>query len=319
MESRILGHLDGVGARVETPGAEEAGAEHELRATALTALGLALLALAGIASSVSPWHATGAASAQPGALRALAAVGGAVLVVALLALWVETPAAWRPKRKDRRLPAAEDVDDAGGAAWSAGKTAAIVMLAFAVFCIATLPLLIHDGTSSQAPPTPDVPTGGAQAPAGRGSPPASVDLGWLLVPIAVTAGVLTPAALVIRRRRSRRDRAAHPDDASTLGRAVRASIAALESERDPRRAILRAYERMEQAFETVEIVRGRDETASEFLGRATRRLALSGDAAATLTERFEEVRYSTHEITEADREDALASLRRVERELAERP
>jgi hypothetical protein len=100
---------------------------------------------------------------------------------------------------------------------------------------------------------------------------------------------------------------------------VRASIAALESERDPRSAILRAYARMEQAFESVEIVRGRDETASEFLGRTTRRLPLSAGAAATLTERFEEVRYSTHEITEADREDALASLHRVERELAERP
>jgi hypothetical protein len=305
--------------RLETGGAGDGGSRRELRATALTALALALLALAGIASSVSPWRATGAASAPSGVLQALAAVGGIVLVVALLAFWVETPAAWQPKRRKRRLPAAEDLDETGGAAWSAGKTAAIVMLAFAVFCIATLPLLTHGGTSSQAPPTADLPTGGAQAPAGRGSPPGSVDLGWLLVPIAATVAVLAPVAVVIRRRRSRRDRAAHPDDASALGRAVRASIAALESERDPRSAILRAYARMEQAFESVEIVRGRDETASEFLGRTTRRLPLSAGAAATLTERFEEVRYSTHEITEADREDALASLHRVERELAERP
>ena len=304
--------------RLETRGAGDAGSGGELRATALTALALALLALAGIASSVSPWHATGVASAPSGALQALAAVGGVVLVVALLVLWVETPAAWQPKRKQRRLPAAEELEEAGGAAWSAGKTAAIVMLAFAVFCIATLPLLTHEGSSSQAPPAADVPTGGAQAPAGRGSPPGSVDLGWLLVPVAVTMAVLTPAALLIRRRRSRRDRAAHPDDASALGRAVRASIAALESERDPRRAILHAYARMEQAFESVEIVRARDETASELLGRTSGRLPLSAGAAATLTERFEEVRYSTHEITEADREDALASLHRVERELAER-
>ena len=100
---------------------------------------------------------------------------------------------------------------------------------------------------------------------------------------------------------------------------MRAAIAALESERDPRRAILRAYARMEQAFRDVEIVRARDETASEFLGRTMRRLPVSAGAAAALTERFEEVRYSAHQVTEADRAQALASLQRVERELGERP
>jgi hypothetical protein len=76
---------------------------------------------------------------------------------------------------------------------------------------------------------------------------------------------------------------------------------------------------MEQAFRNVEIVRARDETASEFLARTMRRLPMSAGAAAALTERFEEVRFSTHLITEADREQALASLHRVEQELAERP
>jgi hypothetical protein len=37
-----------------------------------------------------------------------------------------------------------------------------------------------------------------------------------------------------------------------------------------------------------------------------------------LTGSFEEVRYSTHEITETDREQALASLQWIERELGER-
>ncbi len=75
---------------------------------------------------------------------------------------------------------------------------------------------------------------------------------------------------------------------------------------------------MEQAFRDVEIVRAADETASEFLARTTRQLPVSAGAAAALTERFEEVRFSTHPITEADREQALASLHRVEHELAER-
>ena len=126
--------------------------------------------------------------------------------------------------------------------------------------------------------------------------------------------VLAPVAIVIRRRRTRDD-ATDVDEAGKLGQAVRASIAALESERDPRTAILRAYARMEHAFQSVDIFRGRDETASEFLTRTTRRLPVRADAAAELTARFEEVRFSTHEITEAHREHALASLHRVEREL----
>jgi hypothetical protein len=76
---------------------------------------------------------------------------------------------------------------------------------------------------------------------------------------------------------------------------------------------------MEQAFRNIEIVRARDETASEFLVRAMRRLRVGSDAAAALTERFEEARFSTHIVTERDRELALASLHRVEQELAKRP
>jgi hypothetical protein len=162
----------------------------------------------------------------------------------------------------------------------------------------------------------------APTPAARevpGEPPVSVNLGWLLVPVAVTFAILTPAAVVIRRRRLKRDAATRAGETSAFGRAVRASIAALESERDPRTAILRAYARMEQAFRDVEIVRAADETASEFLARTTRRLPVSAGAAAALTERFEEVRFSEHPITEADREQALASLHRVERELADCP
>lgn len=301
----------------DTPHREEARPGGDLRAAALTALALALLAVAGLASSVSPWDATGSASAPSGALRALVAVGAVGLVVALLVLWVETPATWRPTVKKRRAPTRDELDGVGGAVWTAGKTAAIVLLALAIFCIATVPLLTQDEAST---PTPAArPSTGATQPraTGSGRSAGSLDLGWLLVPVAVTLAVAAPIAVLIRRRRARTDEAADRDAESALGRAVTASIAALESDRDPRRAILRAYAQMERAFDRVEIVRARDETASEFLVRTTRRLPLSAPAAAALTGRFEEVRYSTHEITEADREDALASLRVVERELAE--
>jgi hypothetical protein len=240
-----------------------------------------------------------------------------VLVIALLLLWVETPTARRSKRK-RRTIAGDEFDELGTSLWTTAKTVAVLFLGVAIFCIATVPLL-----SRVAEPLPS--GGGAQpsAPARSarpvpGSPADSVNLGWLLVPVALTFAILTPAAVVIRRRRLKRDESMDAGETSAFGQAVRASIAALESERDPRTAILLAYARMEQAFRDVEIVRAADETASEFLARTTRRLRVSAGAAAALTERFEEVRFSTHPITETDREQALASLYRVEQELAER-
>ena len=306
------------GVRVKTPSAVQSAARPELRALALVALALALLAVAGLASSVSTWHATRAASAPTTALRGLASIGGVVLVVALLLLWVETPTASRLKRKRRKL-AGDELDELGASLWMAGKTVAVVLLAVAIFCIAALPLLSRASAPSQTP-TFAHPSAPAWSPRGEGRRSAnSVNLGWLLLPIAVAFTILTPAAVLIRRRRLKRDEATHAEEPGALGRAVRASIAALESERDPRRAILRAYARMEQAFRSVEIERARDETASEFLVRTMRRLPVSAGAAAALTERFEEVRYSTHQVTEADRAQALASLQRVERELAERP
>jgi Domain of unknown function (DUF4129) len=302
--------------RGRTPGPEQDASPRELGALALAALALALLAIAGLASSVSPWHANGAAASAPTtALQSLAAAGGVVLVVALLLLWVETPTTRRSKRKI----AGDELDELGTSLWTAAKTAAVILLGLAIFCIATVPLL------SRAPaPLPSgagaLPSAPASSPRNvPGRPAHSVNLGWLLVPVAVTFAILTPAAVVIRRRRLKRGEAMHAGETGAFGRAVRESIAALESERDPRTAILRAYARMEQAFRNVEIVRARDETASEFLGRTMRRLPVSAGAAAALTERFEEVRFSTHQITEADREQALASLHRVERELAERP
>ncbi len=236
-----------------------------------------------------------------------------MLAAALLLILAETPKA--PPRKRNRPTFVGD--ELGRSFWTAGKTAAVVLLALAVFCIAALPLL----TSPAAPPPASIGTRPAPSAAPRPSQErragGSLNLGWLLVPMALTLTILAPVVVLIRRRNRARD--APTEDPGALARAVQASIAALESERDPRRAILRAYAGMEQAFSNVEVVRARDETASEFLGRAMRRLRVSAGAAAALTERFEEARYSTHRVTERDRDQALASLHRVEEELARQP
>jgi uncharacterized protein DUF4129 len=286
----------------------------ELRTLAFSAIALGLLGLAGLASPVSAWHGTQGASEAPTAvLRALALIGGIVLAVALLLIWAEPTRAPRRRRK-RRPVSAGDLDEVGASFWTAGKTTAVVLLALALFCLAALPFLSRpSGPPGSAGSTLPQKTQGSNPAEVRGADH-SLDLGWLVLPMALTLVILAPAAFVIRRRRRHRDRAEDP-----LQRAVRASLAELESERDPRRAILRAYGHMEHAFSDVEIVRAQDETASEFLVRSMRRLRVSADAATALTDRFEEARFSTHTLTEGDRELALISLRRVEQDLADRP
>ena len=139
-----------VGTRGRTPGAEQGASPRELSALALAAVALSLLAVVGLASSVSPWHANRAAASAPTtALQSLAAAGGVVLVVALLLLWVETPTARRSKRKRRAL-AGDELDGLGASLWSAGKTVAVLLLGLAIFCLATVPLLSPSSPSLQS-------------------------------------------------------------------------------------------------------------------------------------------------------------------------
>jgi len=288
----------------------------ELRALTAGAFALALLAVVGLSSSASLWHPTQAAAGIPtSGLRALAAGGGVVLVAALLLIWVGTPTARRRERATR-MTSGTELDELGASFWTAGRTVAIVLLALAAVCVVSLPLLTRPRSPSLG--SLNAPPAASRAPTQRRAekPGSSLDLGWLVLPAAAALAVLAPAAVLIRRRRSKRDEALDVEDPAEL-RAVRMSIAALESERDPQRAILLAYSRMEQAFEDVEIFRARDETASEFLSRAVSRLPVNAEAASALTGRFEEARFSTHELTEADRRQALHALQRVERELAE--
>ena len=163
---------------------------------------LPFLAIAGVASSVSPWHANlAAASAPTTALQALAAAGGIVLVVALLLLWVVTPTTHRSKGKKRTVSGGE-LDELGTSLWAAGKTVAVVLLGMAIFFIATVPLLSPSAPSQSDTGPRSSPAVGARSLAWptypRRTRPASVSLGWLLLPIAVTFAILTPAAVVIR-------------------------------------------------------------------------------------------------------------------------
>ncbi len=282
-------------------------------------MALLLVSLVALASGGSPWHAGDRQDVPVSVVNAIAAAAGALVIGSLLLIWAGTPSAEKRRQRRRRLGAG-DLKGVGASLSAAGKTAAIVGGVIALFLLLTLPFLVPDASTPPGGATPEsaVPRGPASAPAPRGHATSNT-LTWLVAGSAAALLLVTPAAVVVRRRRARRARQALvPDAAARVGSDLRRSLADLESERDPRLAVQRAYARMEESLGEVELARARDETPTEFTARVLRVLGASAAAASDLTGLFEIARFSDHPMDEDDRKRAIASVRRVEAEVAPR-
>ena len=123
-------------------------------------------------------------------------------------------------------------------------------------------------------------------------------------------GILAVAALIggwvlLRRSRTLTDEAARTPASRA---AVEAAISALDSTQDPRAAVIAAYAAMEQTFAAHDLGRRGAEAPREYLWRVLRASEAPADPAVTITDRFEEARFSTHPISEHARGRTLAAL-----------
>ena len=185
-----------------------------------------------------------------------------------------------------------------------------------MFLLLTLPFLVPNAaTPPGATPGNAVPRGHTSTSASVGHP-TSTALTWLVVGSAAALLLLAPAAVFVRRRCERRERRRYLHAAERVSSGLRWSLADLGSERDPRLAVQRAYARMEESLGEIELSRARDETPNEFTARVLRVLGASAAAASDLTGLFEIARFSDHPMDEDDRRRAIASVRRVEAEVA---
>jgi hypothetical protein len=286
----------------------------DVRAIAATTAGLLLVSLVALASGGSPWHAGGRQDIPVGVVHALAAAAGALVVGWVLLVWVGTPS---EQRRRRRRPGAIALEELGSSLSTAGKAAAIVVGAIGVFLLVSLPFLAPDVSMPDGgTPVNAAPGGDANTPLPAGQP-TSIPLQWLVVGSAAALLLVGPPAVVVRRRRAQHARqAAVPDAAERVGSGLRRSLADLESERDPRLAVQRAYAHMEESLAEIELSRAPDETPTEFTARVLRVLGASAAAASDLTGLFEIARFSDHPMGEDDRRRAIASVRRVEAEVA---
>jgi hypothetical protein len=136
------------------------------------------------------------------------------------------------------------------------------------------------------------------------------DWGSALVVLGVAAAAVG-AWLAIRRAEDEEPQSL----AEQVSFALDDSLDDLLAEQDPRKAVIAAYARMERALAAAGVPRIPHEAPLEYVGRALRDLEVGERAVRRLTDLFERARFSTHEIDQEMRAEAIAALTEVRDEL----
>jgi Domain of unknown function (DUF4129) len=105
------------------------------------------------------------------------------------------------------------------------------------------------------------------------------------------------------------------DPAEAVAAILGDTLEDLRNERDPRRAVIAAYARMERALAAHGLPREGSEAPLEYLERALEELSASASSAARLTRLFEWARFSHHAVDPGMKEEAIEALEAVRDEL----
>ena len=135
----------------------------------------------------------------------------------------------------------------------------------------------------------------------------------LAIGLAVLIAAVIAAVIIIERRRNRRE-ARTPMEREELMRALDEAIDDLRRDPDLRRAVIAAYARMEQALTVYGLPRKPAEAPYEYLHRVGRELEAEGPV-ESLTELFEEAKFSEHAVDETMRGRAIDALTAVRAEV----
>ncbi len=139
------------------------------------------------------------------------------------------------------------------------------------------------------------------------------------IPVVLVVGLLVGGIFAAWWSSRRRRRAWARNDESTLGEeladVLEESLNDLRAERDPRRAVIAAYARLERVLAAHGLPRRPSDAPFEYLGRLLHDLSVSGEAVRRLTVLFERAKFSPHEVGEAMKEEAIAALQALQDEL----
>ena len=167
------------------------------------------------------------------------------------------------------------------------------------------------------PRSDDPPKPAAPAPATTPTPadrqptdatPYEPQFQWLPVVVvgALVVGVAAVGTVAAVRRRRRV--LADVPITEALTDVLAESLDDLESERDPRRAVIRAYAQMERVFAARGLPRRESEAPVEYVARLLDAAGASAHSVRRLTSLFSRARFSTHEVDAAMKSQAIEAL-----------
>jgi len=139
---------------------------------------------------------------------------------------------------------------------------------------------------------------------------------WPVLAVAALAAVAVVAWWLAARGRRRAREPLGTTPAEALADVLAETLDDLRAERDPRRAVIAAYARMERALAASGLPRDPSEAPEEYLRKILSDLAVTGRAAARLTSLFAWARFSGHDVRPEMKEEAIETLEQVQHELA---
>jgi hypothetical protein len=130
----------------------------------------------------------------------------------------------------------------------------------------------------------------------------------LLVGSIVLALAFVAAAAYVRKRRGGDAWEREAALAAALDEVLADTLQDLRTERDPRRAVIRTYSRMEQTFAAYGVAREEAEAPLEYLGRVLDRLSVSVYSVRRLTQLFARAKFSEHQVDARMKDEAIEAL-----------
>jgi hypothetical protein len=199
--------------------------------------------------------------------------------------------------------------------WHGNVLAGVVFLSLVLAGIAVLRKLgpgdgNDGGTGAQTGRTGTSPEATGRVPT---IDPASID--WLVVGLVFVAALVGFAILAAVLVRPKGRPLPELEARNELERMLDETLDDLHRERDPRRAVIAAYARMERSLGSYGLPRRPAEAPLEYLGRVLAELTGSGAAARRLTGLFERAKFSEHSIDARMKQDAIAAVGAVRDEL----
>lgn len=162
------------------------------------------------------------------------------------------------------------------------------------------------------PPAPTSPGAAATGPQGQ---LAGGEPGWVaFVVVGLLLAGLT-AAILVRGELARRRRAALAGPNQRLVELLEVTLTDLEDERDPRRAVIAAWVRMERGFAAAGLPRRAAEAPLEYVARVLQEANVRPASIERLAELFERAKFSQHPVDEGMRAAAIEAVTTIRAEL----